>query len=82
MRCVLVVAESSLSLVLLIGSGLMVRAFWKLQAVDAGLNSHGLPTMRLSLPQAVYPDSFRLSQFWTSVQDRLSRCAASRRSPW
>jgi predicted permease len=73
LRRVMVVAEISLSLVLLIGAGLMVRAFWKLQAVDAGLNPPGLLTMRLSLPQAVYPDNFRLQQFWTTVQDRLAQ---------
>jgi putative ABC transport system permease protein len=29
--------------------------------------------MRLSLPQSVYPDNFRLQQFWTTVQDRLAQ---------
>jgi predicted permease len=73
MRRVMVVAEISLALVLLIGTGLMVRAFWKLQAVDAGLNPQGVLTMRISLPQAVYQDNHRLEQFWTSVQDRIGR---------
>ena len=37
-RRVLVVGELALALVLLIGTGLMVRAFWKLQQVDIGLD--------------------------------------------
>ncbi len=37
-REALVSAELALALILLIGSGLMVKAFWKLQEVDAGIN--------------------------------------------
>jgi predicted permease len=72
LRRAMVVAEVALALVLLIGTGLMVRAFWKLQAVDAGLNPHGLLTMRLSLPRAVYPDGAQLQQFWTALQQRAA----------
>ena len=46
-RAVLVTAELALALVLLIGSGLMVKAFWKLQEVNAGFDpdqsSHPAP---------------------------------------
>jgi putative ABC transport system permease protein len=72
LRRAMVVAEVALALVLLIGTGLMVRAFRKLQAVDPGLNSHGLLTMRLSLPRAVYPDGVQLEKFWTAVQRRVA----------
>jgi putative ABC transport system permease protein len=73
LRRIMVVAEVSLALVLLIGTGLMVRAFWKLQAVNAGVNPHGLLTMRVALPQSVYQDNYRLIQFWSMVQERLTR---------
>ncbi len=48
-RGALVMSEVALSLVLLIGSGLLVRAFWKLQAVDAGMRPDHLLTARLAL---------------------------------
>ena len=42
-RSVLVTAELALALVLLIGSGLMVKAFWKLQEVNAGFDPDQRP---------------------------------------
>jgi predicted permease len=71
-RRALVVTEMALALILLIGTGLMVRAFWKLQEVPAGFQSAGLLTMRIALPQAIYPESQRVLQFWTSVQQRVA----------
>ena len=53
-RAALVTAELALALILLIGSGLMVKAFWKLQEVDAGMNPNHLLTMRLSLPGVTF----------------------------
>jgi putative ABC transport system permease protein len=71
-RRALVVTEMALALILLIGTGLMVRAFWKLQEVHAGFQPAGLLTMRVALPQAVYPENQRVLQFWTSVQQRVA----------
>jgi predicted permease len=71
-RKALVVTEIALALILLIGTGLMVRAFWKLQEVHAGFQPAGLLTMRVALPQAVYPENQRVLQFWTSVQKRVA----------
>jgi putative ABC transport system permease protein len=51
-RRALAVSELALALILLIGTGLMIRAFWKLQEVETGLRPEGLLTMRLALPQA------------------------------
>lgn len=68
----LVVLELALALVLLIGTGLMVRAFWKLQEVDAGLDPHGVLTMSMALPQASYADNAKVLSFWTRLQDRMS----------
>jgi putative ABC transport system permease protein len=70
-RKALVVTEMALALILLIGTGLMVRAFWKLQEVHAGFQPAGLLSMRVAVPQAVYTDAQRVLQFWTSVQHRL-----------
>ncbi len=71
-RRVLVSGEMALALVLLIGAGLMVRAFWKLQDIDAGLIPDRILTMRLALPQAVYGDNKSVVQFWTALQDRVA----------
>jgi putative ABC transport system permease protein len=70
-RRAMVVAEIALALVLLIGSGLMVRAFWRLQAIDIGLNPSNTLTMRVALPQALYVKQPDLIRFWTAVQERL-----------
>src|SRR5262249_28774363 len=64
--------ELALALVLLIGSGLMVRAFWKLQEVDIGLNPRNLLTMRVSLPRPVYQDNTSVDAFWNRLHARLS----------
>jgi putative ABC transport system permease protein len=71
-RRVLVVAELALALVLLIGTGLMVRAFWKLQEVDAGFTPKGIMTMETSLPNQTYKDSKSTIGFWTTLLERAS----------
>jgi putative ABC transport system permease protein len=48
-RKVLVISEVALSLVLLIGAGLMIRSFWKLQHVDPGCNISNTLTMSIGL---------------------------------
>jgi predicted permease len=59
-RHTLVVCELALALVLLIGTGLMIRAFWKLQHVDIGINPANLLTMSTTLPGAIYPRGDRV----------------------
>jgi predicted permease len=71
-RRALVVSELALALVLLIGAGLMIRAFWKLQQVDIGINASHLLTMRVALPRAVYIDNQKVIGFWGRLQERLA----------
>ena len=54
-RRLLIVAEVALALVLLVGSGLMLRTFIKLRQVDVGFNARNVITMRVPLPEAKYP---------------------------
>jgi putative ABC transport system permease protein len=55
MRRLLVIAEVALALVLLVGSGLIVRSFIKLRQVDVGFTEHNVLTLRVPLPEAKYP---------------------------
>jgi putative ABC transport system permease protein len=62
MRAVLVVAEFALALVLLVGAGLLVQSFWRLQRVDLGFNPSSVLTARLWLPQ---PNDPRTGPYFT-----------------
>lgn len=71
-RHALVMGELALALVLLIGTGLMLRAFWKLQHVEAGFEPKGIVTAYVSLPQTTYPDGQARSAFWGRLETRLA----------
>jgi predicted permease len=71
-RSVLVSAELALALVLLIGSGLMVKAFWKLQEVNVGIDTTNVLSLRLSLPQVNYRDPAAVRTFYKSLTDRVN----------
>ncbi|HEX9887621.1 MAG TPA: ABC transporter permease [Longimicrobiales bacterium] len=66
-----VVVEVALSVVLLVGAGLMVRSFASLQRVDPGFEPEGLLTFGVSLPFASYPDARERAQFANRLQERL-----------
>jgi putative ABC transport system permease protein len=71
MRNTLVTAEIALTLVLLIGAGLLVKSFWRVQQVNPGFNSDNLLTMQVSLPESDYPDSGRKIGFYRQLLERL-----------
>ncbi len=72
-RRALVVGELAMALVLLIGCGLMLRAFWKLQEVHTGLAADSVITMRVSLPGGTYTDGAKITDFWTRFDERMTR---------
>ena len=70
-RSVLVVTQVALALVLLVGSGLMVRSFQELRAVDLGFTAEGLLTFRLAPAPFKYRTAESRTQFYDGLIDRL-----------
>jgi predicted permease len=71
LRSALVVAEIALSLMLLIGAGLLMRSFAKLARVDLGFQPHGLVALHVSLPTVRYPDAAAEIRFEQDLRRRL-----------
>ena len=70
-RRVLIVAEVALSLILLMGAGVMLRSLHALRNVDAGFNPRGVVKMDISLPDARYPEPARRSAFFNTLAERV-----------
>ena len=68
----MVVLEIALTLVLLVGAGLMVRSFLKLYTLDMGFNGDHLMAMRLELPSTKYPDVPARRAFYDRLALRLA----------
>jgi predicted permease len=66
-RSALVVLEVTASVVLLISSGLLVRAMWRLQAVDPGFKAENVLTLRTALPWPKYNDPKVRHPFYSKV---------------
>ena len=70
-RRLLVISEVALAVVLVVGSGLMLRSFAKLLDVDPGFKPDGLLTFQLFLPVATYTDSPAQIGFYDRLMPRL-----------
>jgi putative ABC transport system permease protein len=66
-RSLLVVTEIALSVVLLVGAGLMIRTLVELSAVRLGLNPENVLTMRVPLAGKHYEQPEAVAQFWKTV---------------
>jgi predicted permease len=71
-RSTLAVVQIALALMLLVGSGLMLRSFVALRNVDPGFEPAGLMTFRFALPAAEYDDPARILAFHQELSDRLA----------
>ncbi len=71
LRSLIVVTEVALSLVLLVGAGLLMRSFVKLQSVDLGLNPDNILVARLPLPRGQYKDAAAKQRFFEELLRRL-----------
>src|SRR5262249_36921000 len=70
-RDLMVGAEAMLSLMLLIGAGLMLKSFAQLRAVDPGFSTEGVLTIRFSLPPQRYKTPAQLAEFYRDLLDRV-----------
>jgi len=70
-RGLLVVSEVALSLVLLIGAGLMVRTLWQLSNVKPGFDPNGLLTMTVSIPANKFPTPAAYISFFERVLQQV-----------
>ena len=72
LRTTLVVTEVALSLVLLIGAGLLLRSFASLSRVEPGFNPDHVLTTNISLPFFSYRDWDKRTAFFQQLTDRIS----------
>src|SRR5262249_6494963 len=71
LRNVLVVSEVALTMVLLIGAGLLIRSFYLLQLVDPGFSAVILLTVHVTLPQKKYPLQSQQVSFFQQLLQNL-----------
>jgi putative ABC transport system permease protein len=70
-RSALVVIEVALSVVLLIGAGLMLRSLWKLQTIDPGFDQRNVLTLAVMVPKHQFTEPTQESQFFDQVLQRV-----------
>jgi putative ABC transport system permease protein len=66
----LVVVELALAVLLLIGSGLLLKSLWRLQQVELGVNTDGVLTTYVELPAQRYAQSQQLLNFYDQVLEK------------
>lgn len=71
-RDVLVIAEIALALVLLVGAGLLLRSFYKLNNVNPGFDFDHLLSFSLLLPKDKYTSSEQRNDFYSNLSQKLS----------
>lgn len=71
LRSVLVVSEVALSLILLIGAGLMVRSFAEMMRADLGIRPENVLALETSLPRDQYKDENKKLDFYQQLLARV-----------
>ena len=69
-RSLLVIAEVSLSLILLVGAGLLIQSFLRLRSVDMGFDARGLAVVPIRLPDAT-SDPERAARYFADALNRV-----------
>jgi putative ABC transport system permease protein len=71
LRDLFVVCEIALSLVLLVGAGLLVSSFLRLREVNPGFDAQDVSTTNLSLAEAKYPDAEKQARAFSEILGRV-----------
>jgi predicted permease len=78
-RNTLVVAEIALAVVLLVGSGLMMRTFQAMRRVDPGFTEPAqVLTLRVSIPESLIPDKDQAARMHEQIAHRIEQVAGVR----
>jgi putative ABC transport system permease protein len=72
LRQTLVVFQVSLAVMLVIGAGLLIKSFWRLQQVDPGFRAERVLSLGLTLPSAKYDKPEKINQFFNQLYDGVS----------
>ncbi len=72
LRSTLVASEIALALVLLVGAGLLLKSFGRLQQVSPGFDPRGVMTATISLPDTRYKEDEKQIAFYQAVSERLA----------
>jgi predicted permease len=73
LRKLFVIAEVALSLVLLIGAGLLVRSYRLIVNAYPGYNAHNVLSLRLSLPASKYAKPENISAFYRQINEKIKQ---------
>ncbi len=73
LRDALILGEIAVTLALLVGAGLLLRSFLKLQRAGIGVDPHNLLTMSINLPKANYPGLAARRRFFDELLERTRR---------
>ncbi len=71
-RSVLVVLESAVAVVLLIGAGLLVRSLWLLEDTSPGFDARNVLTMGVNLPGEKYGTPEKSASFFSELESRVA----------
>jgi predicted permease len=72
LRAGLVISQTALALVLLVGAGLLLRSLARLEQVNPGFDPRGVTTARLSLPPAQYGAQAKQIAFFRALTEHLA----------
>jgi len=73
LRSGLVLVEVTASVALMIATGLLIRALWRVRAIDPGFRSEGVLTLRTSLPMPKYAEPPERERFYARVLPEVRR---------
>jgi predicted permease len=73
LRSILVVSELAFSLMLLIGAGLLIHSFVRLQNVDPGFTTDRVLTMQIAANDPKYRDNKAAANFYREIEGRVAR---------